>query len=296
MEYSAAATVVALMRDLPATLRPAELGDRLLEAGSAEQLRAAHAQDGADCDAAAHDVQQWAARGWQTLTVLDPEYPDSIRAARLPPALLMAQGQLVADDCVVAIVGSRRASPAGLSFAASLARGLVDRDVAIVSGLAAGVDTAAMSAAVESGGRVVAVIGTGIDHTYPATNAGLRSRIVQHGGLVLSQFLPRFRGAPWSFPARNRTINAYAEVSVIVEASERSGTRHLAAEAVATGRRLVLHRSVVEGTSWGRRLADHPAVFVTDTPGEAVDQLERIAAADDAVRSRLALASMDTVW
>lgn len=294
MTYPAAATVVALLRALPPTLTVAGLGEALLDSGSADRLWNEHVQaEGPDRESAVHDVAQWQSCGWRTLTVLGEAYPDWVRAARRPPALLMAEGQLVADECSVAIVGSRRASPAGLAFAVSVARALVDRDVTVVSGLAAGIDTAAMAAAVEAGGRVVAVIGTGLGHMYPPANAELREQIVQGGGVVLSQFLPGFRGAAWSFPARNRVISAYSEVSVIAEAGERSGTRHLAAEAVEHGRRLVLHRSVAQGTTWGSQLVGHPAVFVVSTAGETVEVLERIAAADEAVRSRLAPAGME---
>lgn len=296
---SAVATVVALMRDLPATLNLVGLGEALLACGSADRLWAEHVgpmETEPARAAATRDITRWRALGWEAVTVLDPEYPDLIRAARRSPALLMAEGQLVTDEYAVAIVGARRASPAGRDFANSLARGLVDRDVTVVSGLAAGIDTAAMTAAVEVGGRVVAVIGTGLDRTYPAVNAELRARILRHGGLVLSQFLPGFPGAAWSFPARNRTMSAYVQATVIAEAGEQSGTRHLAAEAVAHGRRLVLHRVVAEDTSWGQELVGHPAVFVVDTAGEAIEVLERIAAADEAVRGRLAPATVDMAW
>ncbi|WP_074302770.1 DNA-processing protein DprA, partial [Mycobacteroides abscessus] len=235
-------------------------------------------------------------RGWSTLSVLDAYYPDQVRAARRSPALLTAEGTLVGGDYAVAIVGSRNASRHGIDFARSLAVALVDRDVTVVSGLASGIDTAAMTAAVEAGGRVVAVIGTGLGYTFPSANAELRGQIIRRGGLVLSQFLPGFGGARWAFPARNRVISAYSEVSVIVEAGEGSGTRHLAVEAVAHGRRLVLHRGVAQGTSWGAQLAGHPAVFVVGSAGEAVEVLERIAAADDAVRGRLAPAAAGTPW
>jgi len=88
-----------------------------------------------------------------------------------------------------------------MEFAASLAHGFVDLDVTMVSGLAAGIATAAMSAAVESGGRVVAVIGTGIGRMYPPGNAGLRERILRNSGLVLSQFSPAFPRRPVVVPS-----------------------------------------------------------------------------------------------
>lgn len=303
MNYSAAATIVALMRDLPPTLTLTDLGETLLDSGSADTLWDEHvgatlmAVPGTepDRDTAAHDVQHWIDRGWGVHTVLDEDYPDRVRAARRPPALLMTQGTLAPDGYSVAIVGSREASPAALDFAASIARGLADHDVTVVSGLAAGVDTAAMTAALDQGGRVVGVIGTGIDRAYPTPNTELQATIAARG-LVITQFLPGFRGARWAFPARNRTMSAYAQVTVIAAATEQSGTKHQALEAVAHGRRLVLHRSVIENTTWGRRLADRPDVFEVSDAGQAIAQLEHIAAADQSVRNRLATMPAGTAW
>lgn len=294
MEYSTAATVVALMRDLPDGLTLNTLGEDLLDAGSADMVWDSHVGatlmtvPGADPDreAAQRDVDEWTVRGWKVLTVLDSEYPDRVRAARRPPALLMAAGTLAEDTPAVAIVGSRKASADALDFAAAVARGLVEHDVTVVSGLAEGIDTAAITATLEHGGRVVGVIGTGLDVAYPAPNRALQA-VVAERGLVLTQFLPGFRGAKWAFPARNRTMSAFAQVTVIAEASEKSGTKHQASEAVAHGRRLVLHRSVAVGTTWGRQLVDRPDVFVADTAHQAIGQLERIAAADQSLHERL---------
>ncbi|VDR38814.1 DNA protecting protein DprA [Tsukamurella paurometabola] len=298
MKYSTAATVVALMRDLPGNLTQSTLGEELLDCGSADAVWDAHVGatlmsvpgSDPDRDGAQHDIDRWTDLGWKVLTVLDSEYPDRVRAARRPPSLLMAEGTLAEDTPAVAIVGSRRASAAALEFAATVARGLVEHDVTVVSGLAEGVDTAAMTAALEWGGRVVGVIGTGIDVAYPAPNR-LLQRAIADRGLVLTQFLPGFRGAKWAFPARNRTMSAFAQVTVIAEASEKSGTKHQASEAVAHGRRLVLHRSVATGTTWGLDLAGRPDVFVVDTAHEAIEQLERIAAADQSLRARLSTLS-----
>ncbi len=134
-----------------------------------------------------------------------------------------------------------------------------------MSGLAEGVDTAAMSAAIDLGGRVVGVIGTGIDHAYPAPNTELQATIAERG-LILTQFLPGFRGARWAFPARNKTMSAYARATVIAEATEQSGTKHQALEAVAHGRRLVLHRTVAEGTTWVEPWPTGPTCSWSTTP------------------------------
>ncbi|WP_016888863.1 DNA-processing protein DprA [Mycobacteroides abscessus] len=294
VDYSTAATVVALMRELPDGLTLNTLGEKLLDNGSAAAVWDSHVEatlmpvpgSGPDRDTAETDVEQWKSCGWRVLTVLDPEYPDRVRAARRPPALLMAAGTLAEDTPAVAIVGSRKASDPALDFARTVARGLVNLDVTVVSGLAEGIDTAAMTAALDQGGRVVGVIGTGLDVSYPAPNRALQAAVAERG-LVLTQFLPGFRGAKWAFPARNRTMSAFAQVTVIAEASEKSGTKHQASEAVAHGRRLVLHRSVAATTTWGRELIDRPDVFVVETAHEAIEQLERIAAADQSLRARL---------
>lgn len=303
MTFSAAATVVALLRDLPKTITMASLGEALLDSGSADQVWDEHVGatllavpgTGPDRDAAGRDIEQWGARGWRTITVLDRDYPGRVRAARRPPALLMAAGTLANDDYSVAIVGSRKASRAGLDFAAGVAHGLVEHDVTVVSGLAEGIDTAAINAAIALGGRVVGVIGTGIDRAYPAPNAKLQATVAQRG-LVISQFLPGFPGAKWSFPARNKTMSALTQATVIAEATEKSGTKHQAMEAVAHGRRLLLHRDVAQGTTWGRTLVGRPDVFVASTPDEAIEQLQQIAAADQTVRSRLAPVPAGTAW
>lgn len=303
MNYAAAATVVALMRTPPKTMKQGELGEMLLDNGSAEQVWDAYFAAALipapgmepDRDTATQDIAQWHARGWKVLTVLDQDYPDRVRAARRPPALLMGEGSLAVDDYAVAIVGSRHASRAGLEFARGVATGLAAHDVTIVSGLAEGIDTAAMAAALDLGGRVVAVIGTGLDQAYPVTNSALQATVAERG-LVLTQFLPGFRGAKWAFPARNKTMSAYVQVTVIADASEQSGTKHQALEAVAHGRRLVLRRSVAETTTWGRALVDRPGVFVVDTAYEAIERLEQIAAAEDSVRDRLAPVPAGTAW
>lgn len=304
MSYSSAATIVALMRDLPESLTLADLGETLLAIDSADTLWDEHvgatlmAVPGTepDRDTAARDVEHWRARGWGVFTVLDEQYPDRVRSARRPPPLLITNGTLIDDDYGVAIVGSRKASTTGLEFAASVARGLVDHEVTVVSGLAEGIDTAAMTAAIEFGGRVVGVIGTGIDHAYPAPNTELQATIAERG-LVLTQFLPGFRGARWAFPVRNKTMSAYARATVIAEATEQSGTKHQALEAVAHGRRLLLHRSVADGTTWGRNLAGRPDVFVVESAAEAIEQLEQIAAADQSVRNRLVvMPAAGTAW
>jgi DNA processing protein len=168
--------------------------------------------------------------------------------------MIFVRGKVVRDDIGVCLVGSRDASDKGLRFAVDAATSLVQEGVTVVSGLAKGIDTAAHTTALENGGRTVAVIGTGVDKSYPPENAELQTRIADKG-LVLSQFWPGSGPTRSSFPMRNATMSAYGQATVVVEAGERSGARIQARQATEHGRPLILTSSVVQSTKWGRDLA-----------------------------------------
>lgn len=153
----------------------------------------------------------------------DAEYPAPLRAVDLPPPFLLVRGDLRREDgLAVAIVGSRRATPYGLRMAESLGRDLGGRGVAVVSGLARGVDTAAHVGALDGGGRTIAVLGSGVDVVYPPENRPLAARLASRGAIV-SQFPMGTAPLPQHFPARNRVIAGLALGTVVVEAAERSG-------------------------------------------------------------------------
>ena len=118
----------------------------------------------------------------------------------------------------MAIVGARQASAAGVAFAHRLAAGLARAGVAVVSGLARGIDGAAHAGALEAGGRTVAVLGCGIDVDYPRANAALAARVATAGAIV-SEYGPGTPPAPWRFPARNRIVAALGQSVVVVEAA-----------------------------------------------------------------------------
>jgi DNA processing protein len=145
----------------------------------------------------------------------------------------------------VAIVGTRNVSDAGAARARKLARGLADAGVAVVSGLAAGVDTAALHEAIRAGGRVAAVIGTPIDKAYPAENAALQEQIYSDH-LLVSQFPIGSRTFRSNFPERNRLMAALSEATVVIEASDTSGTLHQSAECQRLGKWLFISKSVAE--------------------------------------------------
>lgn len=175
----------------------------------------------------------------------EPGYPARLEELLEPPPELYLRGAvdaarlaaLTASPCV-ALVGARAASTAGSMFARRIAQGLARAGVAVISGLAAGIDGAAHAGALDEGGRTVAVLGCGIDRDYPRSNAGLAARIVT-AGAVLSEYPPGVAPAPWRFPARNRLVAALSDLTVVVEASRRSGALITAGLALELGREVL---------------------------------------------------------
>lgn len=164
------------------------------------------------------------------------------------PTVWFAGDRTLLERPVVAIVGTRKVSEDGRRRATKLARELASAGVVIASGLAAGVDSIAMSAALQAGGRLVGVIGTGMDRATPTASGPLQERIYRDH-LLVSQFQigsPVYKG---NFPARNRLMAALSDATVIVEASETSGTLHQAAECLRLGRPLFIMKSVVDDLS-----------------------------------------------
>jgi DNA processing protein len=135
----------------------------------------------------------------------------------------------------VAIIGARRSSEYGDRVAIGLGRELAASGLAVVSGMAYGIDAAAHAGALDGGGVTVAVLGGGCAVPYPATNAALYRRIRRHG-LIVSELPPRTQARRWTFPARNRTMAAIAGISVVVQARVRSGSLITARQARDLGR------------------------------------------------------------
>jgi DNA processing protein len=198
------------------------------------------------------------------------DYPTRLRDARYPVELLYYQGAWELSEArAIAVVGSRKASEAGLKRAAQIARELVKRDFTVVSGLAEGVDTAAHTAALEQQGRTIAVIGTPLGAYYPRPNRDLQDRIAREH-LLISQ-VPVLRYARQAvpqnrlfFPERNVTMSALTEATVIVEAGETSGTLTQARAALYQGRKLFILDSCFQRSdiTWPARFEGEGAVRV----------------------------------
>lgn len=165
----------------------------------------------------------------------------------------------------VAVVGSRNASLPGRKRTARLVGALVERDVVIVSGLAAGIDTVAHEETLQRGGRTIAVLGTPLDEAHPASNAPLQQRLMD-SHLVVTQFPLGHPTLRSNFPRRNRTMALLCHASVIVEAAESSGTLSQGWEALRLNRPLFIMKSVFEsaGLTWPNEMVAYGAEVLED--------------------------------
>lgn len=210
----------------------------------------------------------------------DFEYPQRLKDAKHPLEVLYYQGNLdLLASRSVAVVGARKASDQGKRRAARLARLLVANNITVMSGLATGIDTAAHEAAIAAGGQTIAVIGTPLNQHYPRENRELQQQIARDF-LLVSQ-VPFYWTSQQDyqvtrsfFPERNKTMSALSQATVIVEASETSGTLTQARAALAQGRRLFILNSCFEtGLKWPYDFQERGAIRVVDG-SEIIENLE----------------------
>jgi DNA processing protein len=217
----------------------------------------------------------WRAADFDLLAVLDRRYPVQLRHVQPMPPVLFVRGELLGDEVGVSVVGSRDVSVRGQQMASAIARGLVERGFAVISGLANGVDAAAHHATLAAGGRPIGVLGTGITRVYPEINRTLHERVAAAGVLV-SQFLPEHPPDKHTLALRNATMAGLSRASVIVEAGERSGSRVHARYALACRRPLILTDVVVASTRWGRELSYRPGVYVAGGTAEVLRVVDQV--------------------
>lgn len=155
----------------------------------------------------------------------DKSYPRQLREIPDFPPVLFCRGntKILNKQSVIAVVGSRRPSPYGL-FQTSKIIGDLSRYFVIVSGLAVGIDSAVHQACLKSNGETIAVLGTPIDKIYPSSNERLADQIVKSGGLIISEYPPRFTTGKYSFPLRNRIIAGLSRAVLVMEAAKNSGS------------------------------------------------------------------------
>ena len=170
------------------------------------------------------------------MAITDPAYPSLLRTIHDPPPLLYYRGdpESLRKPCL-AIVGSRKATPAGLRMAAELAAAAIDAGLTVVSGLALGIDASAHRGALSVGGSTVAVMATGIEQVYPRRHGNLAGEITDKGCL-LTEFPPGCAPLRPHFPQRNRLISGLSLATVVVEAALPSGSLLTAGTALEQGR------------------------------------------------------------
>ncbi|MFF8034814.1 MULTISPECIES: DNA-processing protein DprA [unclassified Streptomyces] len=277
------AALVALLRrgDRPWS----ELTDQIETVGSAHEILE-NVLDGsgqgalfdtgpsADLNGVAAEIAGWEREGLRLVTVLDEDYPLLLRLVHQRPPFLFLRGRPVEDDLRVAVVGTRTPTPEGLAHARAISGGLAERGVTVVSGLAAGIDTAAHATALAVGGRTVAVVGTGLRRAYPAQNARLQEEIAERG-LLISQFWPDAPPSKTSFPMRNAVMSGYSLATVVIEAAYRSGARMQARLALEHGRPVFLMRSLLTH-EWAREYASRPNTTVIDGPEDVFSRLDSL--------------------
>jgi len=175
-------------------------------------------------------------QGVKVLTWNDPAYPSRLLNIYNPPPVLYVKGKILDEDqWAVAVVGTRAATVYGKEATRRIAGDLARNKVTIISGLARGIDSEAHRAALDAGGRTIAVLGSGLDIIYPAESRGLAQAIIEQGALV-SEYAMGTHPEASNFPPRNRIISGLSLGVVIVEAGERSGALITADYALEQGR------------------------------------------------------------
>jgi DNA processing protein len=300
----------AARRPLPAVLA---LPDGELIAALAGEQRG-RLEDEYERFDAAWALQRCADRSVTPICRCDDRYPRRLAQLVDAPAVLHVRGdegrftELISRDCV-AIVGARRATPYGIEQARGLGRGVASAGLTVVSGMALGIDSAAHAGALDARGGTIAVLAGGPERAYPASKRQLHAQIATRGAVV-SEMPPGTAARRWGFPARNRLIAALGRLTVVVEASERSGSLITAGLCLDIGRDVaavpgLVTSSASAGTNAliaeGARLvrgpgdvlellygADAPSFVpgttaVSSLPGDLRDLLERVGRGCDTV-------------
>ena len=210
------------------------------------------------------------------------QYPDRLRDARHPVELFYYRGNLgLVEGPCISIVGARKCTRPGAEAARELARGLVSAGYVVVSGLAAGIDTAAMKEAIDSKGQTIGVIGTPIDQCYPKENLDLQNHVANHHCLISQVPFYRYKHEPFvvhrqRFPQRNVTMSALSSATVIVEASDKSGTLTQARACFQQRRKLFIHNVCFESSpvTWPSKYEERGATRVNSAE-EVLSHLEQ---------------------
>jgi DNA processing protein len=286
------AALLSITKHLPRSVRWYELADAVEDHWSAvkllsleplsekEQLIAeAASQVTADDMASSHRlIEKQEGEGVSLVTVLDKGYPENLLLTYNRPPFLWVRGNPgVIDRKAVAVVGTRTASDEGREIAGRLAGELARAGVSVISGMAVGIDTAAHKGTLDAGGVTAAVVGTGIERTYPAENRQLEKDIVESGGAIISQFWPDAPPTQATFPMRNATMSGIAIGTVVIEAGHTSGAKMQARLALEHGKIVFLWDKLVTDQPWAQQYALKPGVRVVSSVEDILPDLVGLA-------------------
>ena len=165
------------------------------------------------------------------------QYPQLLKSINNMPRNLYVEGNIeLLNDIAISIIGSRSCSESGAKQAKQFAFDLAYQNIAIVSGMAVGIDTAAHIGTLEAGGKTIAVLGCGFNHIFPKENIGLYKKIIENGGAVISEYPPDTEASSSRFLKRNRIVSGLSIATLVIEAAYRSGTSVTARFAKQQGR------------------------------------------------------------
>ncbi|NQS99519.1 MAG: DNA-protecting protein DprA [Candidatus Omnitrophica bacterium] len=213
----------------------------------------------------------------ETLSIRDKDYPTNLKYIFDPPQTLYIKGRMIPEDNIaIAIVGSRRASSYGLKNAQDLSFQLASKGITIISGLARGVDSAAHRAALQAGGRTIAVLGSGLNKLYPSENKELSEQVAK-AGAVISEFPMETPPYRQNFPRRNRIISGLSLGVVVVEAARKSGALITANLGLEQGREIFAFPGKIDSlTSCGTHGLIKEGAKLVESSEDVIEELEAL--------------------
>ncbi|MDR3183074.1 MAG: DNA-processing protein DprA [Planctomycetaceae bacterium] len=205
----------------------------------------------------------------------DKRYPPQLRSIIDPPPILYVKGSILPQDAFsLAVIGTRHCSPYGRRQTERLTAALVSNGFTIISGLALGIDSIAHRSALKSGGRTLAVLGSGVSRIYPPEHVDLAAEIADSGGAVLSEYPPLQHPANWTFPQRNRIVSGLSLGVLIIESPLRSGAMISARLAGEQGRDLFAVPGRIDSpVSQGCHQLIRDGAFLTESADDIVNVL-----------------------
>lgn len=212
--------------------------------------------------------------GARVVTYMDAAYPELLKAIHQPPMVLYVKGQeLPAEGRFIAIVGSRNPSHYGIKVAERMGIGIARNGFGVVSGLALGIDAAGHWGCIQGEGFTVAVLGTGIDRVYPATNRKLMRRVLENG-VAVTEFPIGTAPEPRNFPIRNRIISGLSKGVLVVEATRKSGSLITASFALDQGREVfAVPGSINSFKSTGAHFLIKQGAKLVENPEDIVSEI-----------------------